>query len=177
MYDFLIAHFSYYVLFFWSILEGEIGLTLGGFLSHEGSLEYIKVFVIAFSGAFIGDMIIFSIGYFSKSKAEMLLSRYQDKVKNIESWFKKYGALVIVFERFLYATHIPSLLIIGASGIHFFKFLLFDILGIFLWSATFTSIGYFFGRDALELLSFVQHHMYVVLILFLFVGIIYKYKK
>ncbi|QOP45450.1 DedA family protein [Sulfurimonas paralvinellae] len=177
IYNFLYEHFSYTILFIWSIFEGEIGLTIAGMLSNKGSLTFQYVLGIAVIGALIGDITLFAIGYFSKHNAEKILQQYEKKVQSIERWFQHYGSWIIIFERFIYGTHIPALLVLGSSGYSFIKFLLLDILGVVLWAMTFTTLGFYFGQNAIDVLVFIQHHLSVVIFLFFFFFIIYQYKK
>jgi len=170
IYNFLYTHFSYFVLFVWSIFEGEIGITLGGVFAKNGKLIYEYVVLIAIFGAMIGDIIVFSIGYLSKKRAEKLLKNYD--VKKIENWIKRYGSFLIVFERFVYGTHIPVLLMLGISKFNFFKFLLFDIIGVSLWAFTFSSIGYYFGENAIDILVFIQNHLLAIIFLLLFFAVV-----
>ena len=177
IYNFLYEHFSYTLLFIWSIFEGEIGLTIAGMLSNQGKLSFEYVLTIAVIGAFIGDATLFAIGYFSKNKAESLLQNYEEKVKSIEKWFQRYGSWIIIFERFIYGTHIPALLVLGNSQYNLIKFLLLDILGVILWALTFTTLGFMFGQSAIDILVFIQHHISVIVLLLFFFFIIYQYKK
>jgi len=174
IYNFLYSHFSYWVLFVWSIFEGEIGVTLGGVFAEKGKLVFEYVFLIAMSGAMIGDIIVFSLGYLSKTKAEQFLKNYN--VKNIESWFKKYGNFIIIFERFIYGTHIPALLMLGISKFNFFKFLILDLIGVSLWAFTFSTIGYYFGENAIDILVFIQNHLLAIFFLVVLV-VIMKMKR
>ncbi len=171
---FLIEHFSYAILFIWSILEGEIGLSLGGFLSKDGGFVFYQVIAIAVSGALIGDISIFLIGRYSDNKVKVWLSKYQARLEIIKKWFKKNVILLILFERFIYGTHIPSLLFIGMSGYSFVKFLLLDIVGVTLWAFVFTSLGYYFGESVINIIMVLQRHLsllflilFVIVILFL----------
>ena len=56
--NFLIEHFSYKILFVWSIFEGEIGLALAGFMVREGKFDFTTVLTIAIFGALIGAGIV-----------------------------------------------------------------------------------------------------------------------
>jgi len=168
MISYLITHFSYKILFFWSIFEGEIGLTLSGYMVEQGKFDLLTVLLIAVSGALIGDMIIFFIGRFFKPKTEMLLKRYNTKLERIERWFLRFGSWIIVFERFIYGTHIPALLMLGVSGFKFWKFLLLEIFGVILWVITFITLGYFFGQAVIDILSLVQRHLSIALLVILF---------
>ncbi len=175
---FLIEHFSYAVLFIWSILEGEIGLALGGFLSNDGGFVFYKVVGIAICGALIGDISIFLIGRYSDTKVKVWLSKYHSHLEIIKKWFKKNVILLILFERFIYGTHIPSLLFIGMSGYSFVKFLLLDIIGVTLWSFVFTSLGYYFGENVINIIMLLQRHLSVLfLILFVFAILFIQNRK
>ncbi|WP_457743399.1 DedA family protein [Sulfurimonas sp.] len=118
---FLIEHFSYFILFIWSVLEGEIGLCLAGYLAKEGTFDFEKIVIVASAGALIGDVIVYTLGRYLNNKRTFLLKHYESRLKNIEKWFHKNALLVILFERFIYGTHIPSLLFIGMSGYSFWK--------------------------------------------------------
>jgi len=175
--DFLIQHFSYGILFVWSLLEGEIGLALAGFMVKQGRFQLETVLAIAISGALLGDMTLFILGHLFKSKAESLLRRYQKKMERVEKWFRYYGGWIVVFERFIYGTHIPSLLILGVSGFSFWKFLLLDIVGVLLWAVTFTTLGYLFGQTIIDMLTLVQRHLTILLLAALFFYLFYLLQK
>ena len=168
---FLIEHFSYWILFIWSLFEGEIGLTLGGYLSKDGNFIFTKVILIAILGAFLSDVTIFLIGKYSNAKVEKWLGNYKNRLQIIKIWFKKNVIWLIIFERFIYGTHIPSLLFIGMSGYSFWKFLVFDILGIIMWAITFTTLGYYFGEEVIDVIMLLQQHLSIVFIM-LFLGLI-----
>lgn len=168
-------HFSYGLLFVWSILEGEIGLAFAGYMSQEGRLYFPYVLGIAISGAILGDTMLFTIGYLSKSKTETLLLSYRSRLDRVEKWFQRYGGWVIVFERFIYGTHIPALLIIGMSGVSFLRFFLLDIIGVVLWAVTFTTLGFFFGQTIIDIIALIQRHLTVVLLAGIFFFVIYQF--
>ncbi|WP_297485842.1 VTT domain-containing protein [Sulfurimonas sp.] len=168
---YLIEHFSYWILFVWSLFEGEVGLTLGGYLSKESDLIFSKVVIIAIIGAFISDITVFLIGKYSNAKVEKWLGNYKNRLRLIKTWFKKNVIWLILFERFIYGTHIPSLLFIGMSGYSFWKFLIFDIIGIIIWAITFTTLGYYFGESVIDVIMLLQQHLSIVFIM-LFLGLI-----
>jgi len=177
MIEYLISHFSYTILFFWSFLEGEIGLALAGFMIEKGKFDFPTVFIITFSGAMIGDLLLFTTGRLFKKKTEALLHRYDKKLQRVEKWFRRFGGLIVVFERFIYGTHIPALLMLGVSGFSFWKFFLLEIIGVALWSVTFTSLGYYFGQTVIDLLSFTQRHLTIAFLALMFFYGIYLLQK
>ena len=164
----LLKDVGYPFLFIWSVLEGEIGLMLAGWLSTEEVFEVKKVILIAISGAMIGDLIVFMLGRFYQVKANEWLNKNKDKKDKINLWISKYGVFLIIFERFIYGTHIPVLLTFGVSGYKFKKWIIFDFIGVVAWACTFVSIGYFFGNDVVENILFFQKQVLVLVLIILF---------
>lgn len=167
---FVLMKYGYTALFLWSIMEGEIGLMLTGWLASVGEVFTLdKAYLVAICGAFIGDNAVFLFGRLFEKKAQRWLERSPGRKERVLAWFRKWGAWLIVFERFIYGTHIPALLTVSMSGYPYLKFLFFDIIGILLWAATFLGLGYFFGQQAIELILFAQKNLVLVLfILFIF---------
>ncbi len=166
--SFLVAHFNYPILFVWSLLEGEIGLALAGVMARLGYMELPVILTIAFMGAMIGDTTVFWLG---RCCGDALLDRFlQDRKRldRMEAWFRRYGSWLIVFERFIYGTHIPFLLMLGSARYSWPKFFLLEILGVSLWAVTFTMLGYIFGQAFVELLAVVQKHLSIILLLLIF---------
>ena len=169
IYTFIEHYFNYYILFAWSVLEGEIGLALAGTLSQKGVLDYEYVLLTATAGAYLGDIFVFFLGHHYKLKAEQWLRHHENKVKWTEDIFRRYGSWILFFERYIYGAHIPSLLIIGASEYSVVKFLIIDLLAVSLWATTFTALGYFFGNEVIQLLNLVSRYLSVIIILLVFI--------
>jgi membrane protein DedA with SNARE-associated domain len=174
MFTFLTEHFSYGLLFVWSLLEGEIGLALAGFLSQKGGLDFMTVVAIAFCGAIISDTALYLIGKRYKRLTYRLLKHHTRILRKIGVWLHRYGGWVIVFDRFIYGTHIPAMLFLGISRYPFKKFILLEIIGVGLWSVTFTSLGYLFGEKVFTLIQLVQKNLLLLFVFAVLVLIVYK---
>ncbi len=171
---YIIAHFSYTFLFIWMLLEGEAGLTLAGVLSENGHFTYIYVVIMAISGVMISDSFLYFLGRFNKERAKKILGKYNEAVTKVEHWISKYAPWVIVFERFMYGLHIPTMILFGISKYSFRKFLLFDFIGATFWGLTFSTLGYIFGKEVLHLIALIQHNLIIVVIIIL---LFFLYKK
>ena len=160
----LLLTYGYTALFLWSIMEGEVGLILSGWLASEQRVfQYENIILVAIAGAFIGDLLLFLVGRIFAKRTQHWFEKHPKKERSVMRWLGKWGALLIVFERFIYGTHIPVLLTIGMSGYSFMKFLIYDFIGIVLWSVTFVSVGYYFGQNAVNLILLIQKNILAVL--------------
>lgn len=165
---FIRAHYTYPVLFVWSILEGEVGLALAGSLAKTGQFRYGSILMIAILGASIGDASVYITGRIFKIRAEQWLQHYPQRLTRIKQWLLRYGAWVLIFERFIYGTHIPVLLMVGMSDFPAWKFLLCDLIGVVFWATTFTTLGFYYGNNFVALLGMIQKHLNVVLLVGIF---------
>jgi membrane protein DedA with SNARE-associated domain len=57
------------------------------------------------------------------------------------------------------------MLTFGMMGYSYIKFFIYEIIGTFLWAITFTSIGYYFGNKAIELIILIQKDLVAFLFL------------
>ncbi|WP_457605703.1 DedA family protein [Nitratifractor sp.] len=170
----LLLEHGYLALFIWSVLEGEIGLMLAGWLSSIHQVfDYRQVILVAIAGATLGDLSVFLVGRFFERRALRWLRKKPGREKEVRAWIARWGALVIVFERFIYGTHIPVLLSLGMSGYSFWRFLLFDLIGIVLWAFTFVSVGYLFGQRVIDLILFAQKNLLLVLVILILFFLFY----
>ncbi len=163
----LLLTYGYSALFLWSILEGEIGLMLSGWLASEGAVfSYGESIAVAIAGATIGDFSLYLLGrLFSRNIGKWLQLHYRDKEREVERWVEEWGALVVVFERFIYGTHIPALLTVGMMRFGLAQFIFFDIIGIVLWAFTFVTIGFYFGHSAIHFILLAQRNILFLLFL------------
>ncbi len=174
MLTYITTHFSYNILFIWSLLEGEIGLSIAGYLSKEGHLNFFAVVAIAFSGAILSDTALYFIGKHNKRLAYRILKRYRGVYKNMIRWMHRYGKWIIVFDRFMYGTHIPAMLSVGISHYPFKKFFIYEVIGVAMWSIIFTSLGYFFGEKVVSLVQMAQKNLLLFFILAILLYLFYK---
>lgn len=136
-------------------LPGDSLLFTAGFLVQQGILPInIHVFaVILFLAAVLGD----SVGYtFGKRVGRKLFERESSRLfrkQNLiraEAFYKKYGAKTIVIARFVPIVRTFAPIVAGASDMPYKTFLLFNIIGAFLWTMIFTYLGYFAGKLLIE---------------------------
>lgn len=134
------------------IFPGDSLLFTAGYLVQEGLLPInIHLFVfLLFAAGVLGE----STGYlWGRFFGKRLYNRPDGKIfkksylEKSEAFYKKHGPLAIVLAVFvpIVRTFVP--LIAGMSKMDYRKFVPFNILGVGLWTVSFTYLGYFAGAQ------------------------------
>jgi membrane protein DedA with SNARE-associated domain len=150
-------NYGYLAVFGFVLLEdfgvpvpGETILVLGAVYAGAGRLNVALVGVLGFCGAVVGDNIGFAIGHFGGRRLVDRFGRYilltPERVDKAQSFFERHGGKIIVVARFIEGLRQANGIIAGISGLHWAKFLFFNVIGAALWVAVWTSIGYFSGN-------------------------------
>lgn len=133
-------------------LPGDSLLFTAGFLVQQGIFPIdIHWFVFwLFLAAALGD----STGYeFGKRVGRKLFERQNSRffkqkyLAQAEAFYQKHGPMTIVLARFvpIVRTFVP--IIAGVSKMSYKSFIVFNLIGGLLWTASFTYLGYFAGAQ------------------------------
>ena len=117
---------------------------------HLGSLPFnIHIFVaMLFVAAVLGDSTGYAFGHkvgrklFDRQNSKFFKKKY---LVQAENFYEKHGALTIVLARFVPIIRTFAPIVAGTSKMHYRTFLLFNLIGAALWTASFTYLGYFAG--------------------------------
>ena len=117
---------------------------------HLGSLPFnIHIFVaMLFVAAVLGDSTGYTFGHkvgrklFDRPNSKFFKKKY---LVQAENFYEKHGALTIVLARFVPIIRTFAPIVAGTSKMHYRTFLLFNLIGAALWTASFTYLGYFAG--------------------------------
>lgn len=132
-------------------LPGDSLLFTSGFLVHEGIFDInIHLFVlILFIAAVAGD----STGYAFGSRMGRRLfekenSRFfrKENLERAEQFYKKHGSKTIVLARFIPVIRTFAPIVAGMSSMKYHTFIIYNVVGAFIWTAGFTYLGYYAGR-------------------------------
>jgi membrane protein DedA with SNARE-associated domain len=130
-------------------VPGETVLLLAAVYAGAGRLNILLVALLGFCGAVLGDNIGFAIGHLG---GRPLLERYgryifltPARIDAAASFFDRHGGWIIVVARFIEGLRQANGIIAGISGIHWAKFLIFNVIGAALWVAVWTTVGYLAG--------------------------------
>jgi membrane protein DedA with SNARE-associated domain len=162
-------------------VPGETILLLASFLAFsEHRLRLPYVILVAVCAATVGDNLGFWIGL---RGGRPLLNRYRhilhvppQAVERGERLIQRYGAVAILFARFVAGVRIVAGPLAGVLRMDWKKFALFNFLGASLWVTTISMAGYFSGRHWGRLLRLVKR-LDVAIVIAVVLGIFFLWRR
>jgi membrane protein DedA with SNARE-associated domain len=159
-------------------VPGEMVLLLASFLAysrHELQLPWI-IFVGTVAAS-LGDNLGYLVGHYG---GRPLLDRYRNVLRvpaatlaRGENLFSRYGSVTVLFARFVFGVRVIAGPLAGVLRMHWRRFVVFNLLGAWLWVTTISLVGFFFGSRWDQLMHFMKRFDLVlagafVLVVFVF---------
>ena len=152
-------------------LPGDSLLFASGALAALGAFSLPIVLVVFLIAAIIGDTVNYHIGQKvgTSIPEDSWFGRLvnKERMQIAQDFFNKHGGKTIVIARFMpfVRTFIPF--VAGASRMNYGYFLMYNVVGAFLWVFICTLAGYFFGN-----IPIVKENFSTVLLLIIFVSVV-----
>lgn len=159
----LIKEYGYIILFLWSILEGEMGLIMGGLLCHTGDMTLALAIIVAGFGGFVGDQIYFYIGRYNKGYIQRKMVSQRRKFALAHLLLKKYGWPIIFVQRFLYGLRTIIPISIGLTRYSAKMYAFINFLSGFVWASITIVPVYIYGEEILSLFEWAKEHFYLAI--------------
>ncbi len=153
-------------LFVGFFLPGDSLLFIAGFLASAAGGHRLPalpfVALVAFAAAVIGDQ----VGYwFGKKVGPSLFDRPKSRIFNpanvvkAQAFFDKYGSKTIVLARFVPIVRTFAPIVAGVGRMKYRTFVIYNVVGGFLWAVGLTTLGYFLGS-----VDFVKKNIEIALV-------------
>ena len=153
-----IGVWSYLLLFV--IIFGETGLVVVPFLPGDsllfaagafaavGAFNVTYLFLLLLAAAVLGNMANYTIGHvfgdkMFTDKSRIFKKAYLDRT---HKFYEKYGGRTIILTRFMPILRTFAPFVAGVGKMGYGKFFSYNVVGGFLWTASFIFAGYFFGN-------------------------------
>lgn len=162
----LIAQYGYFAIALGCFFEGETSILLGMLAAHKGILLGDYVWLSATVGTVLGDNLWFHIGRHMGRPALARRPRLYARATRIEALLERYGALVMIGFRFLYAMRSLTPFVLGSLGVSPWRFLFYDIIGTLIWSSVVTVAASYLADAIGEALANLQNAEQALLVLF-----------
>ena len=136
-------------LFVGFFLPGDSILFTAGFLASQGFFNILLLTPMTFVAAVAGD----NVGYAFGKKVGPKLFKREDSIffhkKHLiraKSFYDKHGGKTITIARFLPVVRTFAPIVAGIGQMPYKKFLMYNLLGGFLWAVCIPFAGYFLGN-------------------------------
>ncbi|MBA3804992.1 MAG: VTT domain-containing protein [Acidobacteria bacterium] len=160
-------------------LPGDSLLFVAGLFAADGKLSLFALLGGVFVAAVVGD----AVGYFTGLKMgprlfkrpKSLLFR-PSHLQKAQAFYDKYGGKTIIIARFVPIVRTFAPIVAGAAQMPYRQFVVFNVIGGFLWVFTMILGGYFLGRAFPAL----RDHIEIVVIVIVALSLtppIYEYIK
>jgi membrane-associated protein len=131
------------------LLPGDSLLVTAGVFAGAGQLKLSTLLTLVALCAIAGDQVGYFIGWragpslFRREDSRFFKKRY---LQRAHAFYDRYGTKTIILARFvpIIRTFCPP--VAGAAGMNYARYLLYDIVGGFLWVWSMILLGYTLGR-------------------------------
>ena len=136
---------------------------------NEPALNVWLLWAVVFIAAVLGDTVNYWIGNKVGPKAFERDYRFlkKDYLDRTQGFYDKHGGKTIILARFIPIVRTFAPFVAGVGTMHYGRFLSFNIIGAFLWTAIFVFLGYFFGQ-----IPFVQNNFELVVVLIILISVV-----
>ncbi|MCX2717408.1 DedA family protein [Helicobacter sp. MIT 21-1697] len=165
-----VENWGYVILFFWGILEGELGLIFAGLAAHDGKMHLFMAIFIAGLGGFVGDQIYFYIGRFNRKKIQEEFTSQRRKFALAHLLLTKYGWPIIFIQRYMYGMRTIIPMSIGTTRYSALKFATINFLSAQVWAAITIVLTWYFGEEIFIVLDWFKGHPYLLIPLAIIIG-------
>lgn len=155
----------------------ETLLAFAGILVARGKFTAFPTFLAAFLGSACGITVSYIIG---RTAGNYLVHKYGhwigitlDKLAYVHDWFDRIGKWSLLGGYFIPGVRHITGYIAGTAKMRYGNFAAFAYSGAMLWSATFLSLGYFFGGHLKILLTWVEGYMWTALLAVAVLALVY----
>ncbi len=141
-------------------LPGDTLLFGAGLIASQGSIPIVPLIIATILAAIVGDNVGYSIGRRAGprlfSKKDSILFR-QEHIQRAEAFYEKHGGKTIILARFIPIVRTFAPVVAGVGKMPRQKFMLFNVVGAFLWGAGMTLLGYYLGSKIPGLDKYIEY--------------------
>jgi membrane protein DedA with SNARE-associated domain len=147
----------YAAIFFLAYLENlfppspsDMVIIFGGSLAGIGRIDFVGALAVATAGSTLGFVTMFGVGHwFGVRILESGKLRFipKESVDKVEGWFRRYGNLIIVVNRFLTGTRAVVSFFAGMSHMRLLTTTVLCFLSALTWNTILVSMGRLVGQN------------------------------
>jgi membrane-associated protein len=175
--------FAPVILFFATLVEyvfppfpGDLLVVLGAWYAVRGTLSWPATFASVTAGAVLGAWIDYRIGAALGRRLDRRMAAKgalsAERLARFEASYRRWGALLLLTNRFFPGIRAFFFLAAGASGIPLRKVLVFGGISAALWNVLLLGAGGVLARNAMELVTLFERYTRAAWAFLLFAGLV-----
>ena len=170
-------------------IPSEVILTLGGFMTTQENItmNLFGVIIASTIGSVIGAIILYYVGYLLNkdrliklcdSRVGKILRLKKEDILKSTNNFEKNGNITVFYSRFIPIVRSLISIPAGINKMKFSLFLIYTIVGSFLWNTILCGLGNLVGENYMMVANIFSKYSKLILIV-LIIWLLYKfvYKK
>lgn len=148
----LLLQYRYFLIVPLAVVEGPLIMLAGGFFVRMDVFALVPMFFALLVGDLVGDVLWYAIGYHWGRPFIRRFGKYvsitEDKINSVEHIFHKYHERILFISKITmgFGFALVTLITAGLMKIPFRKYLMFNVLGGFIWTAALMTAGYYLGE-------------------------------
>lgn len=132
-------------------IPSEIVLPFGGYMVSRGILTFCGAVAAGLGGGTLGSVVAYVVGFYGGRPFILKYGRYillkEHDIERAEHWFQRFGTKVVFWARFLPIVRTFISLPAGISGMNFWRFIIYTVLGSLPWTILFIYLGMKLGEN------------------------------
>ena len=151
-------------------LPGDSLLFVAGALAATGTFNIEILFLVIFIAAVTGDAANYHIGKFAGPKIfkkEKSLLFNKEHLARAQKFYEKYGKKTIIIARFIPIIRTFAPFVAGIGTMPYRTFLIYNVIGAFLWCVVFIFGGFLFGN-----VPWIQAHFGPLILAIIFISLL-----
>ncbi|OGG76463.1 hypothetical protein A2950_00670 [Candidatus Kaiserbacteria bacterium RIFCSPLOWO2_01_FULL_55_19] len=147
----LLFEHRYLALFFLTLAQGPLAMTLGGFLLRLDYFTFWPTYLVLMAGDLVGDTLWYLVGYHAGRRFVVRFGKFfsitETTIAKTEEVFHRYTNRILLISKITmgFGFAIATLLVAGMSRIPFRSYILFNAVGQLFWTGLLLAVGYFLG--------------------------------
>lgn len=144
--------YKYPIIFFLTLIEGPIMMTLSGLLLRVGLADFWPIYLVLIAGDLVGDSLWYGLGYYFgdalTGKYGKFLGLTEALVEKTKAIFLNHGKKTLFLSKITMGFGFPLAFLVaaGVSKMPFKKFIGSLFWGQLIFTGLLVFVGYFFGN-------------------------------
>ena len=155
---------GYIILFFYCMGSGYDGIFAAGILATFGHMDIVLSILIATLGNFTGSSLFVVLLRYQRKDFTKYLTKHRRKIALMHIWLKKYGAILIFINKYIYGIKFLVPMAIGVSRYDLKHFLFLNFLACTIWAASLGLIAFYASKIIVTLFDAYGQHSYIVVV-------------